>query len=187
MDSAAKDHGTSRKLDARVVLLTHYIPLNQLPIYRYLSAQFREFHVLISTEIEPNRDFEPEWEGLDVTVQNTLTIQQAWKHRSAGFEDELYVHFPLDTLKQLRKLQPDVILSYELGFRSLASLWYRIRHAETRLVLCTYMTTNTEQGRGLLRSLSRKILLRRADAITHNGPESLKFMQSLGVSSSKLF
>jgi glycosyltransferase involved in cell wall biosynthesis len=177
----------SALLDARVVLLTNIIPPYQLNIFEQLARTCREFHVLLSTISLPNRRYALECGSLNVTVQKTLTIHQKWKHYRGGFEDTLYVHFPLDTYRLLRKLKPDIILSFELGFRSFACTLYRICNPSCRLILCTFMSTHTEQGRGIIRSLLRKWLVRRADAITYNGPECLDVLRSIGVSGDKLF
>jgi glycosyltransferase involved in cell wall biosynthesis len=174
-------------LDARVVLLTNSVPPYQLPIFEKLACACREFHVLVSTVREPNRSYDLEWGSLNVTVQKTLTVHQKWIHKSGGFEDTLYVHLPLDTYSQLLKVKPDIILSFELGFRSLACTLYRLRHPSSRLILCTNMSTYTEQGRGKMRALLRKWLIRRADAITYNGPEGLNVLRLLGANSGKLF
>jgi glycosyltransferase involved in cell wall biosynthesis len=166
--------------------LTHYIPLYQVRVLQSIARSVRDFHVLLSTPIEPNRDFAPDWSGLDVTVQDTWTMRRRWRHRSAGFDDPLYVHFPYDTMRRLRELQPDVVMSLELGARSAGAAMYRRRHPESRLVLCTYMSERTEQGRGWMRRLLRRRLLGRADALTYNGPSCRRYLESCGVPAGKL-
>ncbi len=173
------------KLDARVVLLTHYIPLYQVRLFQTIAQNVRELKILLSTPLEPNRHFEPDWGGLDVTVQKSLTLQRNWHHR-AGFTDPLYVHFPYDTYSQLRRIQPDIILSLELGFRSTVSALYRKLHPRSRLVIATYMSEHTEQGRGLLRRLIRGWLIRTADVLTYNGPSCERYLRSIGAKPSKL-
>jgi glycosyltransferase involved in cell wall biosynthesis len=186
-EGQAGPHSSNSLIDVRVVLLTNFIPPYQVPVYEELAGAYREFHVLISTAMEPNRQFEQEWGSLDVTVQKTLTLHQTWKHKAGGFEDTLYVHFPLDTGRLLRKLKPDIILSGELGFRSLACALYRRLHSSTRLILFTHMSTHSEQNRGLIRLFLRKWLVRQADAITYNGPECRGILQNLGARRDKLF
>ncbi|TWU56094.1 glycosyltransferase family 4 protein [Rubripirellula reticaptiva] len=174
-------------IDARVVFLTHYIPLYQVRVLQSLASSIRDFHVLLSTPIEPNRDFKPDWTGLDVRVQKTVTFRRKWRHREAGFDDPLFVHFPYDTTAQLRKLNPDVVMSLELGARSVGAARYCRRYPDTKLVLCTYMSERTEQGRGPLRQMVRRWLIDRADAITFNGPSCKKYLRQVGVPEPKLF
>ncbi len=178
---------TDRLIDARVVFLTHYIPLYQVGVLQSIAASVRDFHVLVSTPIEPNREFEPDWSGLDVTVQNTWTLRRRWRDRNAGFEDPLYVHFPYDTSKQLRQLNPDVVMSLELGARSMGAAMYCQLSKSTKLVLCTYMSERTERERGILRKSLRKWLIGRADAITYNGPSCKKYLEQIGAPEDHLF
>ncbi len=173
-------------VDARVVFLTHYIPLYQVRVLQEITRSLREFKVLLSTPIEPNRDFRPDWTGLDVEVQKAVTIRRRWRHRDAGFEDPLYVHVPYDTLGRLRSLHPDVVFSHELGARSLAAARYCHRSG-AKLVLATFMSEHTEQGRGWLRQRVRKYLISKADAITYNGPSCRRYLLSLGAREEQLF
>lgn len=176
-----------RPIDARVVFLTHYIPLYQVRVLQALAASIRDFHVLLSTPIEPNRDFSPDWSGLDVTVQNTITLRRRWRHRAAGFKDSLYVHFPYDTSSQLRSLSPDVVMSHELGARSFGAARYCARRPDAKLVLCTYMSEHTEKGRGWLRDRLRRYLIGRADAITYNGPSCKSYLKQMDAPEDRLF
>jgi glycosyltransferase involved in cell wall biosynthesis len=169
------------------VFLTHYIPLYQVQVLRRIASSVRDFHVLLSTPIEPNRDFTPDWSGLDVTVQNTCTFRRRWRHPTAGFDDSLYVHVPLDTTRRLRSLNPDVVMSLELGARSAGAAIYCKRNPSSKLILCTYMSEWTEQGRGWIQRQLRKRLVRRADALTYNGPSCRRYLKRLGVPEQRLF
>lgn len=176
-----------QQLDARVVFLTHYIPLYQVRVLQTIAAAVSDFHVLLSTPIEPNRAFAPDRSGLDVDVQNTLTLRRRWRHPEGQFEDPLYVHVPYDTRSRLHRLQPDVVMSLELGARSLAAARHCRRHPNSRLILCTYMSERTEQGRGWIRALARRRLIEQADAITHNGPSCRDYLRSRGADEERLF
>ncbi|MCM2371226.1 glycosyltransferase family 4 protein [Rhodopirellula sp. ICT_H3.1] len=173
-------------VNARVVFLTHYIPLYQVRVLQELTRSLAEFKVLLSTPIEPNRDFEPDWTGLDVEVQQAFTICRRWRHRDAGFEDPLYVHVPYDTNRQLSSLRPDVVFSHELGVRSLSAALY-CRRSGAKLVLATFMSEHTEKGRGWLRQRARKYLISHADAITYNGPSCRRYLLALGARQEQLF
>ncbi len=173
-------------VNASVVFLTHYIPLYQVRVFEELARRVKKFQVLLSTPIEPNRSFEIDWGNLDVTVQKNLSFRRRWKHR-AGFADDLFVHVPYDTFGQLKRIQPDVVMSHELGARSLAAAAYRRRQPNSRLILCTYMSEHTEQCRGWLRNKVRKHLLRRADGVTYNGPSCKRYLSRMGVPSDRLF
>lgn len=188
LDAPAVGSGeTASVIDARVVFLTHYIPLYQVRVLQEIAASVREFHVLLSTPIEPNREFRPDWSGLDVSVQKCLTVRRKWKHKSAGFDDPLFVHVPYDTGAQLKRLRPDVVMSLELGVRSAGAAKYCRRNPDAKLILCTYMSMHTEQGRGWLRHRLRDRLLDRADAVTYNGPSCRDYLAQFDVPESRLF
>lgn len=174
------------RLDARVVFLTHYIPLYQVRVLQEISKSIADFKILLSTPIEPNREFRPDWSGLEVEVQKTVTLRRRWKHRSAGFSDPLYIHVPYDTISRLKSIAPDVVLSHELGARSIAAARY-CRRSGAKLILATFMSEHTEQGRGWLRSRVRKRLIRSADAITYNGPSCRDYLLSMGANADRLF
>lgn len=178
-------------LPARVVFLTHYIPLYQVRVFQAIARRVKEFHILLSTPIEPNRQFELDWGDLNVDVQNTLTMRRRWKHRDSrsgtNFTDPLYVHVPYDTNQRLRKLNPDVVMSLELGARSLGAVRYCRRHNNAKSILCTYMSEHTEVARGWARRKLRKHLVRQADAITYNGPSCKNYLHQLGADADKLY
>jgi glycosyltransferase involved in cell wall biosynthesis len=175
----------SDAVDCRVAALTHYLPPYMARALFHLSRSLRDLQVLLSIAQEPNRQFGENWEGLKVTVQRSVMMRRPWKHAS-GFQDELYIHFPYDTLGQLRRIDPDVVFSYELGFRSLTSALYCRRHRK-QLALCVCVSEHTEQGRGALRKILRQYLLKKADAVTYNGPSCLDYLRQFGIADSKLF
>lgn len=170
----------------RLAVLTHYLPPYMTRVLQHVADTFPQMRVLLSIPVEPNRNFALDWGSLDVEVQKSVMLRRPWKHR-AGFKDELYVHVPYDTYSRLRRLQPDLILSYELGFRSLASAMYRRLHPASRLALCVCVSEHTESGRGGSRWLLRKTLVRLADAVSYNGPSCQRYLRRLSVPEHKMF
>ncbi len=171
---------------ARLAILTHYLPPYMARVLEHLVEHVPQTQVLISVPLEPNRDYKLDWGKLDVQVQKNLMVRLPWKHR-IGFKDETYVHVPYDTYARLRKFRPDLVFSYELGFRSLGSALYRRMHPRSRLAYCVCVSEHTEAGRGNARWLLRKTLLRFADAVTYNGPSCQQYLRKLGVPDSRLF
>jgi glycosyltransferase involved in cell wall biosynthesis len=151
-----------------------------------MSVGVREFSVLLSIHQEPNRDFGETWEGLDVQVQKSVMLRRSWKHKEGQFQDQLFVHIPYDTLTRLWRMKPDIVFSYELGFRSLVSAIYCTLFRK-KLALCVCVSERTEQGRGRLRILLRRVLLKMAHAVTYNGPSCLSYLRGFGVPDSRMF
>lgn len=178
--SVAKVHEDIEQLAARVAILVPFVAPHKKPIYQALASRCDSLAVLVSTPMEENRYWQPDWEGLDVVVQRTWTIRQIFRHR-VGFREPLFVHVPVDTWKRLRQLQPDVIISHEFGFRTLFAAMYRIAARNTRLIIWGGLSEHTEKGKGLARLLLRKLLIRLADVVVVNGKSGMRYVRSLGM------
>ncbi|MGD1807351.1 glycosyltransferase family 4 protein [Dapis sp. BLCC M126] len=170
----------------RVALLTNFIPPHRLPLYQAIAQRVSEFQVFISTPMEANRSWQANWEGLNVTVQKNLTLQRTWRHPQ-GFSEPLYIHIPYDTLWLLHQYQPDVIISGELGMRSLQAALYRKFHPKTRLIIWATVSEYSEKGRGWLRHQLRRVLLPQADAVLVNGNSGKRYIRNFGISEEKIF
>jgi glycosyltransferase involved in cell wall biosynthesis len=173
------------RVSQRVALLINYITKHQEATFLEALRWLPNLTFLLSVLIEPQRDYDPELSHLNVRLQRTFTLRRKWRHQS-GFADDQYVHFPIDTLGRLRQLQPDVIVSYELGMRSVMSAAYRLMHRRSRLVLAVFVSEHTERSWSSLRVRFRKKLLRVADVVTYNGSSGKRYLESLGVPTSKL-
>jgi glycosyltransferase involved in cell wall biosynthesis len=168
------------------VLLTNYIPPYRLPLFRALAGELGTFKVLESVPMSPERPWIAEYEGLSVEIQKTLTFQRVWKH-PLGFRDRIYVHVPYDTLSQLQRLEPDVLLSSELGARTGQALAYRLSHPTSRLIMWTGLSEHSEGGRGYARQMFRRALLPFADAVLVNGASGARYVKRFGVRDEKIF
>jgi glycosyltransferase involved in cell wall biosynthesis len=97
------------------------------------------------------------------------------------------IHIPYDTLLQLIAHRPDAVISLEFGMRTLQALIYRILRPSSRLIVWAPVSERTEQGRGKLRILLRKLILRKADAVLVNGKSGFRYLRQLGTESRKVF
>jgi len=170
----------------KVSLLTNFIPPYWLPTFLKLRSELDDFRILISTAMEPDRDWAPQWRDLSVTVQRTWTIPCNWKHE-AGFKEKIWRHLPYDTLPLLIRQRPDVIVSAQMGFRTMQAATYRRIFPRTRLVVWTPLSEHTEKGLSSARTLQRRVLLRSADAVIVNGTSGARYIAGLGVPPAKIF
>ncbi len=170
----------------RVALLTNLIPPYHKPVFDCLARRYGGLRVLLSTRMEANRPWKLEWQGLDVVVQKTWTLSGRWRH-PGGFTEPLAVHLPLDTLAQLRRYRPHVVISVEMGMRTLLAAVYRKLNRRSRLIVWAEVSEATEQGRGLLRGMIRLLLCRHADAFLAVGASGVRYLRSLGVAPTKIF
>ena len=173
-------------LDVHVVILNNYLRKHHAVSYRALAKRVRKLTILLSVEMEPDRAWNPEWEGLDVRLQKNWMWTAKWKH-SAGFKENNFIHVPIDTVSQLKRLKPDIVFSYEMGMRTILSAWYRRFHSKAPLVMVGNMSEHIEKERGLFRKMMRGVVRRSADAFTFNGPSCQRYLSSLGIAPEKMF
>jgi len=171
---------------ARLAILTNMIPPYRRPVLACLSKRYAHLRVLVSTPLEPNRSWGLNWEGLDVVLQKTITVRGKWRHPK-GFEEPLFIHVPIDTVAQLKRFKADVILSAEMGSRTLMSLLYRKLRHTSKLIVWAEISESSEQGRGRLRGIFRSILARHADAFIVYGDSGARYVKRLNVPESKIF
>jgi glycosyltransferase involved in cell wall biosynthesis len=162
---------------SRVVLLTNFLPPHQLPLMREIQARIGGFSIYVSTPMEPNRRWQPAWQGLRVRVQHSWTIVRKWKHPD-GFVEGNYVHIPYDTLVVLRRDRPDVVISSELGARTILAAAYA-RVYRKRLLTWATISESTERGRSALRTSIRRILIHLSDGVIVNGRSGEDYIRSL--------
>ena len=88
----------------------------------------------------------------------------------------------LSTPLELRRLQPDIVVSGELGARSLLRAGYCLVARRPPLVIGATLSERTEQGRGTVRIIARRLLLRRAARVLVNGESGARYIRRFGVS-----
>lgn len=170
----------------RVALLTNIIPPFRKPLFQELSRRCKQFRVFISTPMESNRQWQVNWEGLDVIVQRTVTLIRRIGHNSSSDERQ-FVHFPVDTVPALMRFGADAVISSELGFRTSGALIYRLMNRKTRLLTWVCVSESTEAQRGMIRHKFRKFLLAGIDGFLVNGESGARYLRKMGVSGSKIF
>ena len=173
-------------IDAHVVILNNYLRRHHVVAYKEIARRVRKLTILLSVDMEPDRHWEAQWDGLDVIVQKSKMFTAKWRH-SSGFSEDNFIHFPVDTRKQLKALTPDVILSYEMGMRTLLCSFYRMFRRDCRLVMVGNMSEHIEKERGIFRKLLRRAILRGVDFFSYNGPSCKRYLKSLGVKEEMLF
>jgi glycosyltransferase involved in cell wall biosynthesis len=164
----------------RVALLVNFVPPYRVPLFKALQALVGQLRVFVSTPMEPNRTWPVEWGGLDVVVQRNLTVRKRWRD-GASFTEVGYIHFPYDTLAQLRRFKPDAIVSSELGLRTVLAAIYKVFHPGVRLIVWATISERTEGHRGSLRGWLRPALLKCADMVLVNGASGARYISALGV------
>lgn len=154
----------------------NFIAPYRVKLLRRLGDRVGELRIFVSTRMEPNRSWTPDWSGLDVVLQKTFTVPWTIRRRS-GTRQQTYVHFPFDTIPRLRRYSPAVVISGELGLRSLQAALYRGVRRDCRLVIWATLSEHTEREWGPLRRLLRHVILSRADAVVVNGHSGERYIR----------
>ncbi len=170
----------------RVALITNFIPPYRTEFYRELERRCSAFKIFLSAVTEPGRAWPPKWGELPVQVQRTFSFRSLWKHPHK-FTEAVTIHFPFDTIPQLFHFNPDVIVSCEMGLRTLQAATYNRFSPQSSLIVWATVSEVTEQGRGPLRRRLRKWILRGAEAVVVNGQSGGRYVQGFGVESDRLF
>ncbi len=173
-------------LPLRVAVLTNFIPPYLLPVLQRLSSKVADLHVFISTTMEADRSWRVDWTGLQVTVQKTVTTAVRRQH-GKGYSVAGFLHFPYDTIPLLRNYKPDIVISAQLGARTLQSLLYCKMSRNARLITWADLSEHSECGTGKIRSAIRRRLLRSSDAVLVNGSSGARYVGRLGVRAKAIF
>ena len=172
--------------NVKVCLLTNIIPPYYRRVFEHLWELVGNLKILVSVPMEPNRNWSPAWGDLPVTVQECWTYTTRWRH-AQGFSDIMWRHIPYDTLPHLFRDRPDVVISIQLGFRTLQAALYRKLFPKSRLIIWTGLSEHTEKGLSRWRILQRKTLLGLADAVLVNGRSGRNYLLGLGVPLERVF
>ncbi len=170
----------------RVALLTNFVQPYRRPLFQAIAKRLNELRIFVSTPMEPNRPWLPNEQGLDVVHQKSFFITRPWRH-PRGFSEDVYIHIPYDTLAQLWRYAPHVIISGQMGFQTLLSLFYRWLRPSTKLILLATVSEHSEQGRGWLRTWLRRWMLPGMDAVLANGESGARYLQRFGVTRERIF
>lgn len=169
----------------KVALLTNFIPPYRKSLLESLSKKVQSLKILVSTEMEKNRNWEVDHGVLDVTVQKSWSYTKNWTNEK-GYSEKSTVHLPLNTVRLLRKAKPDVVISSELGFRSLRASMYCKLYRKP-LILWLTLSERTESNRKGLRNVLRKRLLKSATAVLGNGASCERYIRSMKYSGNFFF
>jgi len=177
-------HNKGRNL--RVCILTNTLVPHFVPLFNGLRKALKDLLILVSTPRERHQDWHAEWAGLQLKVQKTWTYPISRRHESR-FTDETWRHVPYDTLPLLIRYRPQVIVSTELGFRTLQALVYRKLFPKSRLIVWNGFSEHTEKGLPEWRTFQRSVFYRAADAASANGESAISYLRRLGVAREKIF
>jgi len=118
--------------------------------------------------------------GLDVSLLRSVSVNRRLRH-PLGFRELAQLDLPWNVCHVLSRFKPDVVISSEMGLRTVQAAAFRRRHPDCRLVLWARLSEHSEATRGAARKLLRKSLVHRADAIITNGSSGRRYLLGAGA------
>ena len=171
---------TQERLPLRVVMLLNYIPLHFMSAMNLLAARVERLTFLLSVTMESSRDWNPEFGALEVKVQKSISLPVKHQH-PFGFDYPSKLLIPVSTWNDLRHLRPDVVVSLEVGPRTLQAFFLRWLGLRYKLVVQVRESEITAMSRGRLRIMLRKFILPRVDQVLVNGESGRRHVRDCGV------
>ena len=173
----------------RVALLTNEIPPYCVPYYQELASTPNwDFKVFTCTDRETDRLWQVE-KHLSFASKRcfSLSYHRTTRHQSRiTFDDRRQVHLPLGMLWDLYRFNPDVILSGELGARTLiAALYSKLRNRP--LIVSFEGTSHTERNIKSTQRLLRRAIGRVPHAYLVMGNQGHEYVQQIGAHPSTIY
>jgi len=173
---------TKRK--EKLALLLNMVAPYRLPIYEALTE---EFDVLaLQGGIEPNRNWS-ENAGTRLKVRRVWTLQINLRKKSgvAGIVDRTYVHLTLGLPWSLIRFRPGIIVSIEMGPRTLIALLYS-KLTGVPLWVWWGGTSHSEKNIGGWKRRLRRLIARNVSRWISYGATSTEYLESIGVARAQI-
>lgn len=169
-------------MNDKVALLTNIPAPYRLPFFRELSS-YCNLLVIFDDYTEPNRKWMISKQELEFphTIAKGFCIHYQRKHPDINIEEERYLQIRYGILPALAKFKPSVIISAEMGLRTLQAAMYS-KVTGTPFILWWEGTRHTEGWVGQRKSYTRKLIVKEAQRFWSNGHESTKLLMDYGAS-----
>ncbi len=170
----------------KVAFLTNMLPPYRMEFYAAL-AQHCKLLVVSDVAMESNRQWDVDTSNLpfQLVIPESYHFEYSYKRDDLGYERKKVFHFSHHTLKALADFGPDIVVSLEMGFRTIQSLAY-CRWAGIPLQIYWEGTHVTSANISGLKQRIRKWISKSASRIWVNGKDAAAYLIDLGVDRKKL-
>ena len=165
----------------KVALLVNMIAPARIPVYSGLASRFEL--LVLHGGTESNRD---SWRDMEKALPDAQVIK-AWgwqisvpRRQNGQVFDRRYIHITPGFLWHLLRYKPDVVITNEMGFRTLTALLYGTISRKPVFVWWGG-TTHTERGIGLIKRSLRALLSRWTRRWISYGQSSTEYLRTLGI------
>lgn len=170
----------------RLALLTNVVAPYRLPLYRSIARAF-DLHILVAG-LEANRQH---WDAVDLNIPGAR-VKRSWGvtfarvgKTSSGVIDHRHLHLTPGYLADLIRIAPQVIVSNEMGARTIMALLYGLATG-TPVWIWWGGTLHTERNASLIRRVIRKALSRSPARWISYGGTSTEYLASLGIAAERI-
>jgi glycosyltransferase involved in cell wall biosynthesis len=166
----------------RVAFLTNIVSPYRKPVFERLArTPGWDFRVFVNAANERDRSWKVDLDGLNVVEPATISVPRRVRScEPIPFAQVITMHLPVGLWGALRRFRPDVVISHELGPRTMVAASYT-RFARTPLVIWSYQSRiSATQGHRIRRSVRRR-LLRCARSVVGMGRQAREVLEALEV------
>jgi glycosyltransferase involved in cell wall biosynthesis/peptidoglycan/xylan/chitin deacetylase (PgdA/CDA1 family) len=178
-----------RERRCRVAYLTNEIPPYRVPLYGELAATPGwEFSVFTCVDREVGRLWDVQQE-FPFPTKRSYSLSYIRRIQHSGretFGDVRQIHLPIGHLWDLWRFRPDVIISGELGARTLIAALYA-RLFRSRLLVYFEGTPHTERDISAKQRWVRRIIRRAPHAYLVDGLQGREYLEGIGVPGRSIF
>lgn len=168
-----------------IAFVTNIIPAYRYPVFDLVS-RVSDFHVQIFVTRPLTESCEEAVANLPVKHSASWSFFRTVRHRLSGATQREPVSIPLRLARDLLKFRPDVIVSGDLGVRSLVC-WCVARLSRARFVLSSEEIASSAAGRSKMQHWLRKFLIKRAHGFLAWGEPARQYLLSFNVSAERIF
>jgi glycosyltransferase involved in cell wall biosynthesis len=161
---------------AKVVILTNLLPPYRLPVFNTMHEVLKDFEVWVDARTEHNRHWDVHPWPLYAHWMRALSFEHTV--RRPGGSERHSTHVPLASLVRLVRTRPDVVITSEMGARTVFAAVYCMLFRK-RLILWLALTQRTEVGYSSVRSGLRRWLVRRAESILVHSRSAKQYVEGL--------
>jgi glycosyltransferase involved in cell wall biosynthesis len=164
----------------KLAILVNIIAPARVPIFINLLQCFDT--LVLHGGAEPNRTWTVNTPH-ELKTHKVFTIQIPMRKRSGvrGVSDTVYVHLNFGIAWALLRFKPDVIISYEMGFRTAFAILYG-KLARVPVWVWWGGTVHSEQNISRLRKLFRRVIVRHVSRWISYGVTTTEYLETIGIS-----
>ena len=172
-----------------MAFLTNEIPPYRVPLYQEL-AETSDWDFRVFTCID--REVDRLWnvpQSFPFSTKRSFSFSYIRRLRHAGresFDDSRQIHLPIGHFWDLHQFSPDVVISGELGARTLIAAAYT-RLFRRRLVVYYEGTTHTDRDLSAKQRWLRRVMRHAPHAYMVNGSQGRDYLQSIRVPAKCVF